>query len=66
MAQLTGLPHWDMTTVFPSLESPEFAAAFAKVREEVQAALLVEIRPHCGQHDVFGERGLEQVEQLRT
>jgi oligoendopeptidase F len=25
---LTGLPHWDMTTVFPSLESAEFSEAF--------------------------------------
>ncbi len=24
----TALPHWDMSVVFPSLESPEFAAAF--------------------------------------
>ncbi len=28
---LVGLPHWDMTSVFPSLESPEFAEAFAAV-----------------------------------
>ncbi len=25
------LPHWDMTTVYPSLESPEFAAGFHSV-----------------------------------
>ncbi|MBM3136477.1 MAG: M3 family oligoendopeptidase, partial [Chloroflexi bacterium] len=25
------LPHWDMTTVYPSLESPEFAAGFRSV-----------------------------------
>ncbi|MGH7857459.1 MAG: M3 family oligoendopeptidase, partial [Candidatus Binatia bacterium] len=25
---LRTLPHWDMTTIFPSLDSPEFAAAF--------------------------------------
>jgi oligoendopeptidase F len=29
--ELTGLPHWDMTTVFPSLESPEFIGAFEAV-----------------------------------
>ena len=26
--ELTDLPHWDMSTVFPSLESAEFVAAF--------------------------------------
>ncbi len=26
--ELTGLPHWDMSSVFPSLESPEFVEAF--------------------------------------
>src|SRR5690242_16645712 len=25
------LPHWDMTTVYPSLESPEFEAGFTSV-----------------------------------
>src|SRR5438045_2749819 len=26
--ELSGLPHWDMSTVFPSLESAEFVGAF--------------------------------------
>src|SRR5262249_43985651 len=30
-------PRWDLTTVFPSLESPEFAAAFHDATKEVQA-----------------------------
>ena len=30
------LPHWDMTVVFPSLESPEFAAGFAATVEAIQ------------------------------
>lgn len=35
------LPRWDMTVVFPSLESPEFTQAFAAVKAEI-GALLVE------------------------
>lgn len=30
-APKTQLPHWDMTTIYPSLESPEFAAAVDEV-----------------------------------
>jgi pepF/M3 family oligoendopeptidase len=29
------LPHWDMTVVYPSLESPEFALGFAQVTQEI-------------------------------
>ena len=29
MSTAAALPHWDMSVVFPSLESPEFAAGFA-------------------------------------
>lgn len=32
----TALPHWDMTPVFPSLESPEFVAAFERLAADVQ------------------------------
>jgi len=35
------LPRWDMTAVFPSLESPEFTQAFAAVKAEI-GELLVE------------------------
>ena len=31
-AGLEGLPHWDMTPVFPALESPEFGAALESAR----------------------------------
>ena len=31
MTQTTTLPHWDVSSVFPSLESTEFTAAFAQV-----------------------------------
>ena len=29
------LPHWDMTVVYPSLDSPEFAEGFADLRRSV-------------------------------
>ncbi|HMA36498.1 MAG TPA: M3 family oligoendopeptidase [Chloroflexia bacterium] len=29
------LPHWDLTTVYPSLDSPEFAAAFQALRTAI-------------------------------
>ena len=41
------LPHWDMTTVYPSLDSPEFTAGFTHVTAEVAA--LVDL---FDQHDV--------------
>lgn len=31
------LPHWDMTNIFPSLDSPEFEQGFARVVERVNA-----------------------------
>ena len=31
------LPHWDMSVVYPSLESPAFAAGFQHVAEEIAA-----------------------------
>ena len=34
---MTGLPHWDMTVVFPSLDSPEFHEAFGRVRAGIAA-----------------------------
>jgi oligoendopeptidase F len=33
--ELTGLPRWDMTTVFPSLESAEFVSAFDAAIAEI-------------------------------
>jgi pepF/M3 family oligoendopeptidase len=33
----TTLPHWDMTVVYPSLESPQFAEGFRAVREQIAA-----------------------------
>ena len=31
----TTLPHWDMTTIFPGLQSPEFEAGFRHVTESI-------------------------------
>ena len=33
----TKLPHWDMTVVYPGLDSPEFEQGFAAVRDEIVA-----------------------------
>lgn len=33
------LPHWDMTVVYPGLESPEFARDFAAVQAEIESVL---------------------------
>ncbi len=33
----TALPHWDMTPIYPSLESPEYAAAFTAIVERIAA-----------------------------
>ena len=31
----TALPHWDMTSIFPSLDSPEFAAAYNSAIQKI-------------------------------
>ena len=36
--QPTALPHWDMSVVYPGLDSPEFAADFAAAQADVAAA----------------------------
>jgi pepF/M3 family oligoendopeptidase len=38
MGDLGAIPRWDVSTVFPSLESPEFEAALQHARESVQEA----------------------------
>ncbi len=35
MSTVTALPHWDMTVVYPSLESPEFATGFEEVIRQI-------------------------------
>src|SRR5262249_916329 len=37
MGDLDRLPRWDMTTVFPGLESAEFAAALAGVKADIRS-----------------------------
>lgn len=37
MTTAVQLPHWDMTVVFPGLESPEFDAAFREVVSDIDA-----------------------------
>jgi pepF/M3 family oligoendopeptidase len=37
MAIVQSLPHWDLTTVFPSLESTEFARAFQDFHTQIEA-----------------------------
>ncbi len=37
MTTLTPLPHWDMTVVYPGLESSEFADGFLHVQAEIGA-----------------------------
>ena len=32
------LPHWDLTTIYPSFDSPEYTAAFASLEEGLNAA----------------------------
>src|SRR5690349_16439287 len=36
MTTVTNLPHWDMSVVYPGLDSPEFQAGFARVLEDTQ------------------------------
>jgi pepF/M3 family oligoendopeptidase len=37
MAALVGVPRWEMSTIFPALDSPEFMTAHARARDEVAA-----------------------------
>ena len=35
MTTVTNLPHWDMSVVYPGLESSEFQAGFARVIQDI-------------------------------
>lgn len=37
MTTVSALPHWDMTVVYPGLESPEFAAGFRAVQAAIES-----------------------------
>jgi pepF/M3 family oligoendopeptidase len=36
MLHSSSLPHWNLTSIFPSLDSPEFTAAFDELKRDVQ------------------------------
>lgn len=36
MTTVTNLPHWDMSVVYPGMESPEFQVGFARVIADIQ------------------------------
>ncbi len=36
-ATQTSLPHWDMTTIYPSVDSPEYAASIEKLTDKLAA-----------------------------
>jgi pepF/M3 family oligoendopeptidase len=54
MAQLDTLPRWDMTSVFPSLASSEFTAAFEKARGETQALVALFDAHHVRRRETRG------------
>ncbi|HST03898.1 MAG TPA: M3 family oligoendopeptidase [Chloroflexia bacterium] len=45
------LPHWDMTSIFPSLSSPEFEAAFQSVVDTIDDLNTLFDRYDVAQHD---------------
>jgi pepF/M3 family oligoendopeptidase len=51
VATSTNLPHWDMTVVYPSLDSPEFAAGFQAVSDDIAALGTLFDEEHVGKRD---------------
>ena len=51
----TTLPHWDLSTVYPSLDSPEFEDGFAHLTAQINALA-----------ELFDERKIERVENAVT
>lgn len=51
MATSTNLPHWDMTVVYPGLDSPEFAAGFSSVAEDIGNLATLFDQEHIGKRD---------------
>ena len=51
MATSTNLPHWDMTVVYPSLDSPEFVAGFQAVSDDIAALGTLFDEEHVGKRD---------------
>ncbi|HEU5198032.1 MAG TPA: M3 family oligoendopeptidase, partial [Ktedonobacterales bacterium] len=50
MTTLTPLPHWDMTVVYPNLESAEFADGFLHVQAEIGSLSKLFDAEEIGQH----------------
>ncbi|NIM93027.1 MAG: M3 family oligoendopeptidase [Anaerolineales bacterium] len=48
-----GLPHWDMTTVYPSLESDEFEEGFSKIIKDIDEVV-----------KLFDEHGVGEQEKV--
>ncbi len=54
MTTAPALPRWDMTTIYPSLESPAFAQAFADVARALDALTALFDESRIGGADQFG------------
>ncbi len=55
------LPHWDMTTIYPSLESPEFMQAFAAVERMLDDLTTVFDEAHVGEGSAGAKRGVRRT-----
>jgi pepF/M3 family oligoendopeptidase len=53
------LPRWDVSTIFPSLDSPEFAAAFEALGREIEALV-----PHFDELGVRRTDGIQITPEL--
>jgi oligoendopeptidase F len=51
VATSTNLPRWDMTVVFPGLDSPKFAAGFQSVADALAELGALFDREHVGKRD---------------
>lgn len=62
------LPHWDMTPVFSSIESPEFEAAFARVLEQIDDLCKLFDRHHVRRqdHPIVDESLVSTFEEVTT
>ena len=68
----TGLPRWDLTPIFPALDSPEFSAACAKIERDVAdlAAFFdtngVDARPSAPLDDATVRAGEAAISRLNA
>ena len=47
----TNLPHWDMSVIYPGLDSPEFAAGFEKVTDDIAGLATLFDEEHIGKSE---------------